>query len=71
MDLSITRITPETHEDRGAKGYDEGLGVNDHGLPEESPARKHWQAGWHQQRVARSRAHGNRAGRLLAQGCPP
>lgn len=55
-DLSIRLITPDVHEDRGAKAYDDGLGVNDHGLPEDSRARKHWQCGWHRQRVVRSGA---------------
>jgi hypothetical protein len=51
MDHSIRIATPEVYQDRGAQGYDEGLGVNAHGLPEDSQERKHWQYGWHQQRV--------------------
>lgn len=65
MDLSITPITPEDWQDRGAQAYLDGRGANDHGLPEHSAARKHWQYGWHQQRVVCERA-----GQQL-EACPP
>lgn len=51
MDLSISPITPEDWQQRGAQAYLDGHGVNDHGMHENSSARKHWQYGWHQQRV--------------------
>lgn len=54
MDTSITLITPEHHQARGAQAFDEGLGENDHDLPPDSPARKAWQYGWHCQRQLRT-----------------
>lgn len=70
MDTSIRVITPEDHETRGAQAYDEGLGVDDHGLEPGSSARKYWKFGWHMRRVERTRA---RAVRLqqLAEVSPP
>lgn len=62
MDLSIKPITAEIMRERGAQAFDEGLRENDHGLPPNSDARKHWQYGWHMRRV--------QAGQLLEE-CPP
>lgn len=56
MDLSIKTRAPEDYEALGAHAFDEGLGEKDHGLPLASPERKHWQYGWHMQRVLREQA---------------
>jgi hypothetical protein len=56
MDRSISLLTTEDWQDRGAQAYLDGHGVNDHGLPEDSSARKQWQYGWHQQRIVFERA---------------
>ena len=71
MDLPITLITPDVHEARGAKAYDEGLGADDHGMNPGSPAIKDWQYGWHQRRIEHSSARGNQAVQQLAEACPP
>jgi hypothetical protein len=70
MDLSITKLTPEHHQARGAQAFDEGLGEHDHELPVHSSARRHWQYGWHNQRIERSRSSGNQM-QQLAEVSPP
>jgi hypothetical protein len=61
--------TPEAHEERGAEAFDLGLRQDDHGMNPGSAAIKHWQFGWHKQRIVRSRAQ--QAVQQLAKGCPP
>lgn len=54
MDHSITLITPELMRERGADAFYQGLGIDDHGLPPGSAARKDWQFGWHTARIERA-----------------
>ena len=70
MDLSIRLTTPTLMIDRGAAAFDAGLGVNDHGINESSPARKDWQYGWHMRRIESSNA-APRARQQLAEVSPP
>jgi hypothetical protein len=69
MDLPIRLITPELHEQRGAEAFDQGLGQDDHAMNAGSPAIKHWQFGWHKQRIVRSRAQ--QAVQQLRKVSPP
>lgn len=71
MDLSIRLITPELMQELGADAFDQGLGVNDHGMNPGSRAIRDWQAGWHRQRVKNSRKRGNQAAQQLAEVSPP
>jgi len=52
MDFSIRKATDETYRELGAVAFDLGLSEDDHGMADDNPARKHWQAGYHDARVA-------------------
>jgi hypothetical protein len=53
---AIPAITPEIMRQFGAESFDDGLGVNDHGMPPGSRAAKDWEFGWHTRRVELAQA---------------
>lgn len=52
--------------DRGAAGFDKGLGINDHGMNPGAPAIPDWQAGWRARQ-----AEANREFAAMLGGTPP
>lgn len=51
MDISI--ISRDTIRARGAKAFDNGRGIDAHGMNPGSPAIEDWQAGWRARRDQR------------------
>ena len=69
MDFSISLVTPAMHRARGAQAFDEGRGIDSHGMNPWAPAVADFRKGW-QQRQAESAVE-----QLLilaiAMECPP
>jgi hypothetical protein len=57
MDQPI--ISRDTIKARGAKAFDEGVGIDGHNMNPGAPAISDWQFGWHTRRIERSREAGN------------
>jgi hypothetical protein len=62
-------ISRETMRKRGAKAFEQGLGINDHGMNPGSPAIEDWQAGWRDHRIMVCALHVVKS--QLAEACPP
>jgi len=63
MDNIISR---ETMRARGAKAFDQGRGVDDHGMNPDVAAVVEWQTGWRGRQIATQQA-----GQQLAGSNPP
>ncbi|MBQ5963167.1 hypothetical protein [Massilia sp. ZL223] len=67
MDLSI--ISRDTIRSRGAKAFDNGRGIDAHGMNPDATAIEDWQAGWRARRDQRLQERFDRATRPQAQVC--
>jgi hypothetical protein len=67
MDCSIIFVTPAMHRARGARYFDKGLGLDDHGMPPEAPTVADYKTGW----LARQYEIEVKANGRQLQDCPP
>lgn len=51
MDFSISLVTPAMHRARGAQAFDDGRGIDDHGMNPWSAAVADFRKGWQQRQA--------------------
>lgn len=51
MDFSISLVTPAMHRARGAQAFDEGRGIDSHGMNPWAPAVADWRKGYQKRKA--------------------